>query len=502
MVNYWSDNSYQQLTAKPPQPNRWEIQMQSTRDSKNPNTITKIEVTQDSLTGRAGLNLFVRYLANIEIYPLLEQLFGRLRKSRKGQPIVEIFKQILVFFLDGTRRHLTYFDALKKDPGYAGVLECRPRQLLSSHAVKRFFKAFSLPVIHFFRKLLRELFLWRLRRVQPDVILLGLDSMVLNNDEAEKRHGVSPTYKKVKGFQPLQLVWQRYIIDAIFRRGERHCNYGQDAIKMIRLAVEAIRTHYRADVPIVVRMDSGFFDEKLFEACEELGIGYLCGGRLYDDIRQSVQGKPSEAWEIFDREPQQWRYVELEDQREAWSRERRAIFCQPLYEDRQRLLKFARPDTLIYTNLGRAEKIDGLLHQAGHPGLLEASEIIGTYHGRGADELVHRGLKDFASEQLPFLRFGPNMAYYFTMLVAFFLFESFKEDVCAEVIPLESYPTTVRRWLFDQAGKVVRHAGEVALKVTQALWDHLKLPALWQKSHTPSPISSIVILPWAQNRSI
>ena len=476
--------------------------MQSTRDSKNPQTITKIEVTPDSLTGRAGLNLFVRYLDNIGINPLLQQLFGRLRKSRKGLPIVEIFKQIFVFILDGTSRHLSYFDALKKDPAHAGIVECGPQQLLSSHAVKRFFKAFSLPVIHFFRKLLRELFVWRLCLADPDVVTLSLDSMVMNNDEAAKRHGVTPTYRKVKGFQPLQLVWQRYIIDAVFRRGERHCNYGNDAVKMIRQAVTTIRTHYRADVPIVVRMDSGFFDEEIFVLCEELGIGYVCGGRLYDDIRDRAQERPEEAWKIFDRKPQQWRYFEFEDQREAWSRSRRAIFCQPLYEDRQRLLKFVRPDTVIYTNLGRGQRIDTLLCSAGHADMLDAAALIGFYHGRGADELVHRDLKDFASEQLPFLRFGPNMAYYFTILVAFFLFGAFKEDVSSGVIPLESYPTTVRRQLFDQAGKIVRHAGEITLKFAQALWDQLKIPVLWQKAHTPPQISPLVLLLETQNRSI
>ena len=47
-----------------------------------------------------------------------------------------------------------------------------------------------------------------------------------------------------------------------------------------------------------------------------------------------------------------------------------------------------------------------------------------------ADELVHRALKDFASQTLPFKRFAPNAAYYYTLLVAFFLYECFKEDVC------------------------------------------------------------------------
>ena len=30
---------------------------------------------------------------------------------------------------------------------------------------------------------------------------------------------------------------------------------------MIRKMVETIRSHYRVDVPIIIRMDSGFFDE-------------------------------------------------------------------------------------------------------------------------------------------------------------------------------------------------------------------------------------------------
>jgi hypothetical protein len=31
------------------------------------------------------------------------------------------------------------------------------------------------------------------------MVVLSLDSMVMDNDEAAKRHGVTPTYKKVKG---------------------------------------------------------------------------------------------------------------------------------------------------------------------------------------------------------------------------------------------------------------------------------------------------------------
>jgi hypothetical protein len=98
---------------------------------------------------------------------------------------------------------------------------------------------------------------------------------------------------------------------------------------------------------------------------------------------------------------------------------------------------------------------------------------------------VHRGLKDFGFEELPFLRFAPNAALYYTMLVAFFLFECFKEDVCREVIPVEAYATTVRRRLIDVAAKIVRHAGQVILKVAAAAMEQLQFAALWARSSTP-----------------
>lgn len=88
--------------------------------------------------------------------------------------------------------------------------------MLSSYSVKRFFEGFSWSRIWLFRRLLQSLFLWRLKLAAPKMVELGIDTMVMDNDEAKKRHGVQPTYKKVTGFQPLQMTWGRFIIDAVF----------------------------------------------------------------------------------------------------------------------------------------------------------------------------------------------------------------------------------------------------------------------------------------------
>lgn len=83
--------------------------------------ISAIEITSDRLTGRAGLALFVAYLHQIQIFPVINSFFGSMRKSKKGVEIFELVKQVLCFMVDGTSLHLTYFDQLAKDAGYAGM---------------------------------------------------------------------------------------------------------------------------------------------------------------------------------------------------------------------------------------------------------------------------------------------------------------------------------------------------------------------------------------------
>lgn len=105
--------------------------------------IDVVQTTADTLTSRGGLSLFVRYGQNIQLAPHLERLFGGIRKSSKGQSVMEIFKQLFCFFLEGTSKHLVYFDTLKADPGYAAAIETHPEAMRSSHSIKRFFTGFS-----------------------------------------------------------------------------------------------------------------------------------------------------------------------------------------------------------------------------------------------------------------------------------------------------------------------------------------------------------------------
>ena len=111
---------------------------------------------------------------------------------------------------------------------------------------------------------------------------------------------------------------------------------------------------------------------------------------------------------------------------------------------------------------------------------LKPETIIACHHDRGADELPHRALKDFGTESLPFLRFQHNAAFYYIMLIAFFLFEAFKRDVLPSVLPTTCYATRVRRFLFDIAAKIVSKSRKLVLKIFEATIKRLEFFRLWE----------------------
>ena len=450
--------------------------------------INKIGTTPDTITGRGGIALFSRYLEKTGILDIVESKFGLMRKSSKGLPVWILFKQIFCFFLDGTSRHLTYFDQLKKDKGYAAAIETRRSQMASSHMIKRFFKLFGWWFAPHFRWLLRRLFVWRLNLIKPTEILLYIDTMVMDNDDAQKRHGVGPTYKKKKGFQPLQIIWNGIIVDAIFRGGSKNGNFGNTVVNMVTELVNLIRTEYSDTVTIIIRCDSGFFDEKNFAAFDDLNIGFISSGKMYDPVKQQAGDAAACYWNSYDVKEQSWSFLEFGFRCDKWKRFYRTFYTRCLYEGRQMLLDFARPDNVILTNIGINDKVLENCSPQRRQYWLTPAAIINSYHQCGADELCHRGLKDFGFEQLPFKRFSPNSAFFYCMLISFFLFETFKQDVTAEVIPIASYATSFRRKIVDIAAKIVKKGHTITLKLSQSVRQSLKFDLLWANCQNPPPI--------------
>ena len=454
--------------------------------------ITKIGVTNDKISARGGLPLILRYIEEIGLYKLISgNILPLLSTNRKGLQLQQFLKQMLAFFMDGTNMAISGFDHLKNDEGYAALLESKTSEMASSHQIKRYFAKVSIITDHIFNKILHELFVWRLNISRPKIIELGIDTMVMDNDSSKKREGNEVTYKRKKGFQPLHICWGPFLIDVLFRKGSAHSNHGTDYPDRVKAIVKLIRKRYSKDVPIIICADSGFADQKVYDEFEEnLYIHYITTGKIYEDIKGYIQELPDATFREYAKNKVVWNYVEFGNKLKSWSKFRRCIFTHlKRDENGQYVIGFAKPDSVIYTNIGMCKEADYRLKAAGGNHYFEAKTIIQKSHERGADELIHRSIKELATkEQLPFKSFGMNRAYYFLLVITHFIFEAYKQDVTFDVIPITVYPNTFRRKLIDFAAKITSRARSIVLNVTQTVFETINIIELWKRCQSPPKI--------------
>jgi hypothetical protein len=455
--------------------------------------ITAVETTIDKITGRGGISFILRYLEKIKLFHLMDRLLGDVWGSRKGKGSGFIVRQLLAKMIDGSDLTIQGFDRIGKDTGYAAAIEVSQEDMLSSHTVKRFFKKFMGARYKVYRKVLLELFVWRLNILKPGIIVLDMDTMVLDNDDAQKREGVSVTYKNKKGYQPIQISWEGKIVDAYFRRGSAHSNHGNDVKTIMKEVVQLIRRRYHRDVPIIVTSDSGFMDEDNFKYFEqELKIHYVCYGKQYETVKEAAKQAHRKGSETYRSSNAQWEYNDFMSKLDRWAQERRTIYTRLVRKEKQLLLDFARPDSVLYTNMGVDREMTQQLTATGNREYLKAEKVIELAHGRGKSELTNRSFKEFiGKEQLPFKNFGMNGAYYYMLVIAHFLYESYKEDVSRDVVPTNSYATTFRRTLIDFAARIVKKGNRIMLQVSQAIGDTCKVGELWSRSNSPVPLPAV-----------
>jgi len=452
--------------------------------------INKISVSDEKLSSRGGLSLILRYVENIRLYELISSaILLKIVFYGKGLKLQQFIKQMIAFFIDGTDVSISSFDRKKTDKGYMAILENKESDMASSHQIKRMFIKLSIIPNNIYNIVLNQLFIWRLKIEKPKIIILGIDTMVLDNDYSKKKEGCDPTYKKKKGFQPLHISWGPFLIDVMFRNGKAHSNHGTDYTDRVTAIVKLIRKHYNKKVPIILCADSGFSDQKAFDIFDALNVHFIITSRIYQEVREYAEQAPSQLYSELKKGKLIWKFLDFANKRESWKRFRRSIFTTlSCDENGQYILGLSdkKTDNLIYTNIGTNQTADQRLKEAGGEEYLEAKNIVKLSHQRGADELIHRSIKELATkEQLPFKNMGMNRSYYFLMVISHFIFETYKRDVTNQVIPVNVYPNTFRRKIIDFAAKITSGSGYVILNIPRAIFDNFKIEDIWKKCQSP-----------------
>ncbi len=69
---------------------------------QNSARINKIETTNDVISGRGGLALFMRYVEQTQFYNLVQNVLGHIKISKKGLSLFQFTKQMIAFIINGT----------------------------------------------------------------------------------------------------------------------------------------------------------------------------------------------------------------------------------------------------------------------------------------------------------------------------------------------------------------------------------------------------------------
>ena len=132
---------------------------------------------------------------------------------------------------------------------------------------------------------------------------------------------------------------------------------------------------------------------------------------------------------------------------------------------------------------------DDKLRKAGGQKYFKTKNIIALSHQRGADELIHRSIKELATkEQLPFKSLGKNRAYYYMLVISHFMFETYKRDITHDVIPVRSYPNTMRRILIDFAAKITTRSRNIILSVSKTVYQTIHIEQIWERCQLPPKV--------------
>ncbi len=76
--------------------------------------ITKISATDEKISARGGLSLFLRYVENIKLYELISSaVLLKIIFYNKGLGLQQFLKQMFAYFIDGTDMSISSFDKKK-----------------------------------------------------------------------------------------------------------------------------------------------------------------------------------------------------------------------------------------------------------------------------------------------------------------------------------------------------------------------------------------------------
>jgi len=401
----------------------------------------KLEPTDEQLTAHGGLALFGEFLHAMNVPRQLNAALPA-PGSRIGYHPAQ-FVEPLLLLLHGGGRTLEDLRQIREDAGLRAVL--RIAVVPSADATGDWLRRMGeqdglagLAVVN--QQQIRR----ALKREPRTDYTLDLDATQIVAEKQEAKW----TYKGERGYMPMlgHLAENGLALGEEFREGNEAP--ASRNLECTQACAAQMPTGKRI---AHIRADSAAYQAELFNWCEEQKVTVAIGGVQDTAVQAAIATIPEEQWPPY-------REGHLAETGHCMAKTQQAfrliVLRRPVQQD---LLAPEAPrlrDTLIATN------------REGTP-----EEIVRWYNQRG--ETSENRIKElklgFGMERLPCGTFAANAVFFRIGVLAYNLFVLFKLLALPPAWG-RCQVRTVRWRLYQMAGKVVRHAGAVILKVQHWLW--------------------------------
>lgn len=433
--------------------------------------LPQLRFEDQALTSFAGLVIFQKFFASIDLKRQLRRCFEPVRARKVFHPGT-IFLQLIVHLLLGFRE-LQDVRCYRDDPLVQRLLGLQ--RLPNVATVSRVLKQTTPESVENLRRFLRTRVLDGLRTFQPVRVTLDFDGSVQSTQRRAEGTAVGFNKKKkgARSYYPLfcTVAQTGQVLDVLHRPGNVHDSQGAEAFILACIAaVRAVLPH----AVIEVRMDSAFFSDAIVGTLARQGVEFTISVPFERFVELKKMIETRRRWRRVD---DRTSYFEAAWKPQCWDQRFRFVFLRTRAKKQQK--GPIQLDLFVPYEYGYEFKVI-VTNKT-----LQAQRVAAFHEGRGSQEGVFAELKSHCHlDYVPVRTLCGNQMYLLAGLFAYNLTRELQMQTAPPARGTTAKRTglwvfekvdTLRKTLLHRAGRLGRPQGLLTLTLSANSWVKARL---------------------------